>query len=174
MKNTNSTCRLAKADCNLDSLQNEHKHIAYEALKLSNQLCFPIYALSKKITNHYRPLLNALDLTYPQYLVMLVLWEDHDTKTEHTVGSLCQKLHSDTGTITPLLKRLESKDYITRIRKSDDERVVVIQLTTAGIALAEQAQSIPTTMFNHMNAELAISPEELQLLQLIATKFCTS
>ena len=98
--------------------------MSLDALKLSNQLCFPIYSLSKSIINHYRPLLKTLDLTYPQYLVMLVLWE----KSPQTVGTLGDFLDLDTGTLTPLLKRLEAKGFVHRERATQDERVVQLSL----------------------------------------------
>ena len=138
--------------------------MSLDALKLSNQLCFPIYSLSKSITNHYRPLLKALDLTYPQYLVMLVLWE----KSPLSVGSLGDFLDLDTGTMTPLLKRLESKGFVHRERATQDERVVQISLTAKGDALKTQAASIPSAML----AAMQLDDEAIELLQQVAQKLC--
>lgn len=114
----------------------------YEQLKLCNQLCFPLYAVSKEITRRYTPLLEPLDLTYPQYLVMLVLWEFG----EMSVGEIGAKLHLDSGTLTPLLKRLQAKALLERCRCPDDERSVKIMLTEQGRALQEQAADIPQKM----------------------------
>ena len=111
----------------------------YEYLKLKNQLCFPLYASSRKIVNAYTPLLKPLGLTYTQYLVFLVLWE----KENITVGDLCRELFLDAGTITPLLKKLESNGYINRTRSKSDERVTFISLTQKGTALKEQCKDIP-------------------------------
>ncbi|MFX1708519.1 DNA-binding transcriptional regulator, MarR family [Chitinophaga ginsengisegetis] len=108
-------------------------------LKLSNQLCFSFYALSRLVTSHYQPLLGPLDLTYPQYLVMLVLWE-HDIVSVKTLG---QQLMLDSGTLTPLLKRLETKKLIKRVRSKEDERSVNIHLTAAGRQLQQEAADIP-------------------------------
>lgn len=111
-------------------------------LKLKNQVCFPVYALSREIISHYRPFLESLDITYPQYLVLMVLWEE---KTQ-TVNQLGGKLRLDSGTLTPLLKRLESKGLILRRRKSTDERVVEISLTEQGEKLRVKAVDVPTQL----------------------------
>ena len=111
----------------------------HEAMKLDNQLCFPLYAAARKITGLYSPYLKPLDLTYTQYIVLLVLWE----QDEITVGELCHRLRLDSGTISPLLKKLEATGYILRTRKKEDERVVSIRLTEAGRALQEKAKEIP-------------------------------
>lgn len=102
---------------------------------LDEQLCFALYAASRAMTGCYRPLLGRIGLTYPQYLVMLALWERGDT----TIGGLCQALHLETGTLSPLLKRLEATGMIRRRRRQDDERSVMIGLTPAGIELRERA-----------------------------------
>ncbi|TNG95175.1 MarR family transcriptional regulator [Pasteurellaceae bacterium USgator11] len=114
----------------------------HDRLKLENQFCFSIYSLSKLITNAYRPLLEPLDLTYPQYLVMLVLWEGEPL----SIGSIGDKLRLDSGTLTPLLKRLQSKGLINRTRSPEDERTVMISLTDGGLALEQQAVNIPCQM----------------------------
>ena len=115
--------------------------------QLGNQLCFPLYVIAKEITGLYRPLLEELDITYPQYLVMMVLWE-HQRLTVNQIG---EKLFLDSGTITPLLKRLEAKSYIVRQRKIEDERVVEISLTDEGERLQDQACLIPSKMNEKLN-----------------------
>jgi DNA-binding MarR family transcriptional regulator len=109
------------------------------ALKLDNQLCFAVYSTAHALTRTYKPLLDALNLTYPQYLVMLVLWE----RDGMTVKAIGQRLHLDSGTLTPLLKRLETAGYVRRQRASDDERQVNIHLTDQGQALYDRARSVP-------------------------------
>ena len=110
-----------------------------EHLHLDKQLCFVIYATSREMTRLYRPLLDELGLTYPQYLVLLVLWE----MQEATVKELGDRLYLDSGTLTPLLKRLETNDLILRTRSQEDERKVVIRLTEKGQALKERASQVP-------------------------------
>lgn len=126
-------------------------------LKFSHQLCFPIYALSRLITSHYQPLLGELDLTYPQYLVMLLLWE-HQSMNVKTLG---ETLLLDSGTLTPLLKRLEAKKLIRRVRSKEDERVVNIQLTPQGAALEQQAADVPLRLAD----SLGVTPGEIQELK---------
>lgn len=110
-----------------------------ELMRLSNQLCFPLYAAARNVTNLYTPYLRPLGLTYTQYIVLLVLWEEQ----EATVGALCEKLMLDNGTLTPLLKKLQAAGYIERRRSETDERVVVISLTEAGRALQERVKDVP-------------------------------
>jgi len=110
-----------------------------EALKLENQLCFPLYACARRAIGRYTPYLKPLNLTYTQYIVLLVLWEEK----EATVRELCRKLYLDSGTLTPLLKKMESQGYVIRRRNADDERVVTVRLTDAGEALKERAREIP-------------------------------
>ncbi|GAB2787174.1 MarR family winged helix-turn-helix transcriptional regulator [Dyella kyungheensis] len=110
-----------------------------DQLLLDQQLCFALYAASRSVTGLYRPLLEPLGLTYPQYLVMLVLWEQDGL----TVRELGQRLQLDSGTLTPLLKRLQSAGLITRQRRQQDEREVDIRLTDAGLALRDKASGIP-------------------------------
>lgn len=130
-----------------------------EQLKLANQVCFPIYSLAKEIVSRYRPFFEELDLTYPQYLVLLVLWEqDH-----LTVSQIGEHLNLDSGTLTPLLKRLEQKNIISRRRSSEDERIVNITLTEEGIKLKEKAASVPQKLSSSMN----VSKEELIELKRI-------
>ncbi|MEZ8107438.1 MarR family winged helix-turn-helix transcriptional regulator [Vibrio splendidus] len=111
-------------------------------LKLDNQVCFALYSASNAMSRAYQPLLKALDLTYLQYIVMMVLWEEK----EINVKALGAKTHLDSGTLTPLLKRLEAKGYVLRTRSAEDERVRVITLTPAGVELKEQAQTVPVEM----------------------------
>jgi DNA-binding MarR family transcriptional regulator len=113
--------------------------VSDEALKLDNQLCFLVYRLHRGITDLYRPVLGELGLTYPQYLVMLVLWESEPL----TVSRLGERLHLDSGTISPLLKRLESAGLVSRTRRPADERSVEVALTTAGRELRSRARHVP-------------------------------
>lgn len=133
-----------------------------EQLRICNQACFPLYVLSREITGIYRPYLEMLDLTYPQYLVLMVLWEEQP-KTVTAIGEI---LHLDSGTLTPLLKRLESKNLIRRQRKSCDERVVEISLTENGEALQYDAGKIPGKVIS----ALEITPEEIEQLKGITQK----
>ena len=110
-----------------------------EAMKLANQLCFPLYAAARRVVSRYTPLLKPLGLTYTQYIALLALWESGGA----TVGDLCRRLYLDSGTISPLLKKLESAGYVVRERTKEDERVVEIRLTEAGAALQEAAKDIP-------------------------------
>ena len=118
---------------------NEEK---YESLKLGNQLCFPLYACSKEIIRKYKPYLDDIDLTYTQYITMMVLWE----KNTVNVKTLGECLYLDSGTLTPVLKKLESKGYIARVRSSEDERNLVVSITDEGMALRDKALSIPDAM----------------------------
>ncbi|WP_312901259.1 MarR family winged helix-turn-helix transcriptional regulator [Chryseobacterium taichungense] len=119
-----------------------------ESLKLQNQLCFPLYVIAKEITGLYRPFLDELDITYPQYLVMMVLWENDGLSVNH-IG---EKLYLDSGTLTPLLKRLENKGFISRKRKKEDERVVEVFITEAGKALQTKACEIPAKIYKKIDA----------------------
>ncbi|MBQ8001064.1 MAG: MarR family transcriptional regulator [Ruminococcus sp.] len=114
----------------------------YEGLKLCNQLCFPLYAASRETIKLYRPYLSALDLTYTQYITMLVCWEEKVL----SVKELGKKLFLDSGTLTPVLKSLESKGYIRRYRNIKDERVLLVEITESGQALRDKAVDIPTQM----------------------------
>ena len=110
-----------------------------ESMKLDSQLCFPLYAASRKVVNLYTPYLKPLGITYTQYIMFLVLWE----KDGITVGELCKRLMLDTGTVTPMLKNTEKQGLIKRTRSEEDERVVVISLTDEGKALYKKARTIP-------------------------------
>ena len=111
----------------------------YEALKIKNQLCFPLYACSREIIKRYKPFLDEIGLTYTQYIAMMVLWE-HKTMNVKAMGEI---LFLDSGTLTPVLKKLESKGLITRQRSKADERNLVVTITEAGEALKEKAVTIP-------------------------------
>ena len=110
-----------------------------EIMKLENQLCFPLYAASRQVVSLYTPYLRELGLTYTQYIVFLVLWESDNI----SVGELGRRLYLDNGTLTPLLKKLETAGYLTRARDKGDERVVTVSLTDEGRALKERAKTIP-------------------------------
>jgi DNA-binding MarR family transcriptional regulator len=114
-----------------------------ELLKLDNQLCFALYACSRSLTRLYRPLLNELGITYPQYLVLMVLWENK----QQSIKELGKRLLLDSGTLTPLLKRMETIGLVERNRSKKDERKVFVQLTEKGDALKEQAFAIPKQIF---------------------------
>lgn len=111
----------------------------YDVLKLENQLCFPLYAVSKEIVRRYTPFLSELDLTYTQYITMMVLWE----KKELSVKDLGATLYLDSGTLTPLLKNLEKKGLVTRERSKTDERFLVVSITEKGMELREKAVEVP-------------------------------
>lgn len=113
--------------------------MSYEQLRLEHQLCFPVYAAARLFIREYQPHLDALGITYPQYLALLVLWE-HD---EAAVGTIAERLILNTNTVTPLLKRLEARGLIVRRRSDDDERRVIVALTEAGRALEAEAAQIP-------------------------------
>ncbi len=130
----------------------------YDSLKLENQLCFPLYACSKEIIRLYKPFLDKLDLTYTQYITMLIMWE-HEKITSHELG---EKLYLDSGTLTPLLKKLEAKDYIKRERSKNDERNLNIELTDAGRKLKDSALSVPTCM----GKCIPLEPEKAQQLYM--------
>lgn len=114
----------------------------YDALKLDNQLCFPLYACAKEIVRRYKPFLDEIDLTYTQYIAMMVLWEDKKVN----VKELGSRLYLDSGTLTPVLKRLEQKGLITRQRDEKDERVLIAEITKEGEELKKKAVEIPYKM----------------------------
>lgn len=121
--------------------------MVYENLKLENQLCFPVYAASRLITREYQPFLDAVGITYPQYLVLMVLWENDGL----SVNEIAKKLILNTNTITPLLKRMEKQDLIIRKRSENDERKVLVQLTHKGIQLQEEAAKIPEELVKRLS-----------------------
>ena len=133
-----------------------------EDLYLVNQVCFPLYAASKEIIRHYTSLLKPLNLTYTQYLVMLVLWEKKKTSVKELGNDLCL----DSGTLTPVLQKLAEKNYINRQRETGDERIVNVTLTPQGAALQKQAEGIPQKIKSY----LPLEQEELDTLQHLTRK----
>ena len=121
---------------------NNMTTVSDAALLLENQLCFPLYACAKEVVRRYKPLLDALDLTYTQYITMMVLWEDRQISCKE----LGQRLHLDSGTLTPLLKRLKAKGYVITERLPEDERVVMVTVTDKGMALHDEALTVPAQM----------------------------
>ena len=134
----------------------------YESLKIENQICFPLYATSKEIIRQYQPFLSELDLTYTQYITMLVLWEYGDTNMKE----LGKHLFLNSGTLTPLVKKLEDKGYVKRKRNRKDERNLIIALTPQGLELKEKAVVIP----QEMGRCVKLSPEEAGQLYKILYK----
>ena len=120
-----------------------------DRLKLENQLCFPLYACSKEIIKVYKPYLDKIDLTYTQYITMMVLWEENNIN----VKNLGEKLFLDSGTLTPLLKKLESKGYIERTRLTTDGRNLILSITEKGKKLKEKAKNIPIEVGKCLNIE---------------------
>ncbi len=131
-----------------------------EQLKLENQLCFPLYAASKEVVSKYTPLLHEIGLTYTQYIAMMVLWD----KKQITAKELGEILFLDSGTITPVLKRLEQQGLVTRKRSKEDERILVITLTQEGEALKDDAKDIPAKIGSCINLE---NDEALMLYRLL-------
>lgn len=134
----------------------------YDMLKLENQLCFPLYACSKEIIKRYKPFLDEIDLTYTQYIAMMVLWE----KKQLNVKELGECLLLDSGTLTPVLKKLEAKGYITRRRSKEDERTLLVSITEAGEALKAPASKVPVQMGKCIHLE----PEEARMLYSLLYK----
>ena len=132
----------------------------YDALKLENQLCFPLYAASREVIKQYRPYLDALDLTYTQYITMMVFWEEKKV----SVKELGKKLYLDSGTLTPVLKSLESKGFVNRYRSTEDERVLIVEITEKGEALRDQALNVPAEVGKCVRLEQG---EALELYQLL-------
>lgn len=128
----------------------------YDQLKLENQLCFPLYACARQVVGSYTPLLKKLGITYTQYIVFMVLWESDGIP----VGKLGEKLRLDNGTLTPLLKKMESAGFVRRTRSSEDERVVIVTLTEEGRAMQERAAEIPSQMASC----IPLDPQEAQTL----------
>lgn len=132
----------------------------YDALKLENQLCFPLYASAKEVIRKYKPFLDKIDLTYTQYITMMVMWE----KKSMNVKELGEYLYLDSGTLTPVLKKLEAKGFLTRTRLKTDERSLCVEITDEGEALKKQAVTIP----EQIETCIPLSHEEaLQLYQLL-------
>lgn len=140
----------------------------FDSLKLENQICFPLYVCSKEIIGRYKQFLDELELTYTQYITMMVLWE----KKKINVSDLGKQLYLDSGTLTPLLKKLESKGYITRNRSKSDERNLIIELTNKGNRLKEKAKDIPNKISSciDLSAEDAVTLYKLLYKILEANK----
>lgn len=140
-----------------------------EQLKLAKQICFPLYAISRFVTQQYRPLLDELNITYPQYLVLLVLWEKNDV----AVKEISEKLLLETNTLTPLLKRMQANGHIYRRRCEKDERKVIISLTPEGEKLKEKAADVPASLIGKLNY-LDIEKEDVEQLKLTLDKVLLS
>ena len=134
----------------------------YEALLLKNQLCFPLYACAREMIKRHKPYLDQIGLTYTQYIAMIVLWE----KKSVTVKELGEALYLDSGTLTPLLKKMEAKGLLTRRRSTEDERSLIVSLTEKGAALQAQAAGIPAKMTHCVGLE----PEETRELSRLLNK----
>ena len=139
---------------------------ADELLKLENQLCFPLYVCSKEVVHRYAPFLKELGITYTQYITLMALWE-HDSVS---IGELGERLYLDTGTLTPLLKKLEEKGLVNRVRSADDERRVDITLTDAGRSLKQRAAMVPV----HMGRCVNLTPDEALELKRLLSKVIES
>ena len=139
----------------------------YSCLKLENQLCFPLYACAKEVVRNYKPFLDELDLTYTQYITMMVLWD----KKEMNVKEIGKCLYLESGTLTPLLKKLESKGYIERHRSKEDERNLLIRITKEGEALREEALSVPSKMVKCIDLKEDEAKELYTLLYKVLAKF---
>lgn len=132
----------------------------FDCLKIENQLCFPLYAASKEVIRKYQPFLSELDLTYTQYITMLILWENNKLK----VKELGEKLYLDSGTLTPLLKKLEAKGYIIRERSKNDERSLMISITQNGKKLRDKAVMVPEKVGKCINLN---EKDALKLYELL-------
>ena len=138
----------------------------FDPLALDNQLCFPLYAASHAIVKSYGPHLAALDLTYTQYIAMMVLWEERTV----SVGHLGERLRLDSGTLTPLLKKLEAKELVTRRRSQEDERRLDVTVTEKGMALRERAKGVPECVASCIN----LTPQEIVEIRRLLDKIMVS
>lgn len=134
----------------------------FESLKLSNQVCFPLYAASREVIKLYKPFLDEYNLTYTQYITMLVLWEDEKI----TIKELCKKLYLDSGTITPVIKKLEAMGLLIKYRDKSDERIVNVELTDKGRELKEEIVKVPEQVSCKING----SVEDLLILKNLLEK----
>lgn len=134
----------------------------YDMLKLENQLCFPLYAAAREVTKRYRPFLDDLNLTYTQYITMMVVWECG----ECSVKALGEKLYLDSGTLTPVVKSLEQKGYVRRFRSTEDERVLLVSITDEGKALRDKATAVP----KQVGACIHLTQEEAMTLHRLLYK----
>ncbi len=135
----------------------------YDCIKLENQLCFPLYVCSKEIVRRYKPFLDEMGITYTQYITMMVLWE----RGSVTVSRLGECLYLDSGTLTPVLKTLEAKGLVVRKRSAEDERSVIVEATEAGMALREQAVTVPPRMGACVNLSQEDAMELYRILHLL-------
>ncbi len=142
MKNNKSDKSSTVKQSNNKKVIDKNNNDKYEVIKLDNQLCFPLYACAKEIVRRYKPYLDVIDLTYTQYITMMVLWEDGQIN----VKELGARLYLDSGTLTPVLKRLEQKNLIIRQRDVKDERSLIVSLTDEGRQLREKAVEVPYKM----------------------------
>jgi DNA-binding MarR family transcriptional regulator len=138
----------------------------YPQLELDRQLCFALYTASRAVVRAYTPLLEDAGLTYPQYVTMLVLWEDTDQP--RSIGELGERLHLDSGTLTPLLKRLASMGYVSRARDAEDERRVLVTLTAAGRALRDRLAAVPESFLACLGTDVAGASELRDQLTALA------
>ncbi len=134
----------------------------FESLKLSNQVCFPLYAASREVIKLYKPFLDEYNLTYTQYITMLVLWEDEKI----TIKELCKKLYLDSGTITPVIKKLEAMGLLVKYRDKSDERIVNAELTDKGRELKEEIVKVPEQVSCKVNGSM----EDLLILKNLLEK----
>ena len=134
----------------------------YDSLKLSNQVCFPLYACSKELVSQYTPYLKKLGLTYTQYIVMMVMWESVSVSSR----DLAAKVHLDYGTLTPVLKKLETTGYITRKRDPEDERLLILELTDKGEAIKDEVLKIPPCIASCVG----LNEEEFKMLYILTYK----
>ncbi len=132
----------------------------YEGLRLKNQICFPLYAASREVIKQYRPYLDKLNLTYTQYIAMMVFWEEKRL----SVKEVGKRLFLDSGTLTPVLKSLEAKGYVRRSRSAEDERVLMVEITEEGERLKEEAKSVPEKVAGCVKLE---PDEAMRLYELL-------
>ena len=142
----------------------------YECLKLENQLCFPLYACAKEVVRRYRPLLDELGITYTQYITMMVLWEHRSMSVKDIGEVLCL----DSGTLTPLLKKLEEKGYIVRRRDDNDERILVASVTEEGLALRDKAVNIPREIASCIPLQTKDAIERARILNELKKNLSTN
>ncbi len=139
----------------------------YDSLKLENQLCFPLYACAKEVVKRYKPFLDKIDLTYTQYIAMMVMWEHKSVN----VKELGEYLFLDSGTLTPLLKTLEKKGFVTRERSKEDERNLIVKVTDKGLKLRDEAVKVPMEMSGCIKFEKEDAAQLYRLLHKMLDKF---
>ena len=139
----------------------------YDSLKLENQLCFPLYACAKEVVKRYKPFLDKIDLTYTQYIAMMVMWEHKSVN----VKELGEYLFLDSGTLTPLLKTLEKKGFVTRERSKEDERNLIVKVTDKGLKLRDEAVKVPMEMSGCIKFEKEDAAQLYRLLHKMLDNF---